>query len=167
MDEWSDKWTYHPQNRTEEAFQEVKRVFKDLANYAEANHAKIALEGAYGHCMYEPKALKRLVDEIGSDSIHYTVDIDNYLSIDNYLKHTQIFDECLELFEGRIVIFHLKDFVVENESLKQCCIGKGLMNYDYILPRIKEKCPNACLIFEGSKPEDMEYSYHFVQTKLK
>lgn len=161
-----DKWTYHPMNRTEEAFQEVKRVFGNLAAYAESCHARIALEGAYGHCMYEPKALKRLVDEIGSDSIYYTVDIYNYLSMDNYLEHTRILDECLALFEGRIVIFHLKDFVVENGSLKQCCIGRGLMNYDDILPKIKEKCPNAYLIFEGSKPEDMEYSYHFIKTKL-
>lgn len=162
-----DKWTYNPLNRTEEAFNENVRIFGELAKVAEENNARIALEGAYGHCMFEPKALKRLVDTIGSDSIYYTVDIYNYLSIDNYMNHTKIFDECLELFGDKIVIFHIKDFVIEDNSLKQCCIGKGIMNYDYIMPIIKEKCPNAFLIFEGSKPEDMEYSYNFVQTKLK
>ena len=161
-----DKWTYNPLNRTEEAFQEVKRIFKDLANTAEIYNSNIALEGAYGHCMYEPKVLKRLVDEINSDKIYYTVDIYNYLSIDNYMNHTNIFDECIKLFNDRIVIFHIKDFVIENGSLKQCCIGKGMMNFDYILPIIKEKCPNAYLIFEGSKPEDMEYSFKFIQSKI-
>lgn len=161
-----DKWTYHPQNRTEEAFQEVKRIFSMLADVAEENNSKIALEGAFGHCMFEPKALKRLVDEIGSDSVYYTVDIYNYLSIDNYMNHTNIFDECIELFNDKIVIFHIKDFVIEDGALKQCCIGKGIMNYDYILPIIKEKCPNAYLIFEGSKPEDMEFSYKFITGKL-
>lgn len=162
-----DKWTYNPLNRTEEAFLEVKRIFRELAETAEQYQAKIALEGAYGHCMYEPKALKRLVDSIDSDSIYYTVDIYNYLSADNYERHTEIFDECLRLFRGRIVIFHIKDFIVENGALKQCCIGKGIMNLDYILPEIQRQCPNAYLIFEGSKPEDMEYSYKFVQSKLK
>lgn len=161
-----DKWTYNPLNRTEEAFQEVKRIFSDLAKTALEYNSRIALEGAYGHCMFEPKALKRLVDEINSDAIYYIVDIYNYLSIDNYASHTKIFDECLELFKDRIVIFHLKDFVVEDNALKQCCIGKGLMNYDYIMPRIKENCPDAYLVFEGSKPEDMEFSYNFVKTKL-
>ena len=66
-----DKWTYNPLNRTEDAFQEVKRIFKDLANTAEASNAKMAIEGAYGHCMFEPKALKRLVDEINSNSVYY------------------------------------------------------------------------------------------------
>ena len=162
-----DKWTYNPLNRTEEAFNENVRIFGELAKVAEENNAKIALEGAYGHCMFEPKALKRLVDTIGSDSIYYTVDIYNYLSIDNYMNHTNIFDECLDLFKDKIVIFHIKDFVIEDNALKQCCIGKGIMNYDYIMPKIKENCPNAYLIFEGSKPEDMEYSYNFVQSKLK
>jgi sugar phosphate isomerase/epimerase len=37
-----DKWTYNPLNRTEEAFQEVKRIFKDLAKCAEDNNAKIS-----------------------------------------------------------------------------------------------------------------------------
>lgn len=162
-----DKWTYNPLNRLEEAFNENVRIFGELAKVAEANNAKIALEGAFGHCMYEPKALKRLVDTIGSDSIYYTVDIYNYLAMENYMNHTAIFDECLELFKDRIVIFHIKDFIIEDNALKQCCIGKGMMNFDYILPKIKQNCPNAYLIFEGSKPEDMEFSYKFIKEKLK
>ena len=161
-----DKWTYNPLNRTEEAFQEVKRIFGDLAKTAEVNNAKIALEGAYGHCMFEPKALKRLVDEIGSDSIYYTVDIYNYLSIDNYENYKEIFEECLDLFKGRIVIFHLKDFIIQDGALKQCCIGKGLIDYDYLIGRIKATNPDAFLIFEGSKPEDMEFSFNFVKSKI-
>ena len=161
-----DKWTYNPLNRTEEAFQEVKRIFGNLAKVAEQYNSKIALEGAFGHCMFEPKALKRLVDEINSEAIYYTVDIYNYLAYSNYMNQKEIFDECISLFKDKIVIFHLKDFIIENESLKQCCIGKGLMDYDYILPIIKEKCPNAYLIFEGSKPEDMEFSYKFIKSKL-
>ncbi len=161
-----DKWTYNPLNRTEEAFQEVKRIFARLANAAEKYNSKIALEGAFGHCMWNPKMLYRLVNEIGSDRIYYTVDIYNYLDISNYQDQTKIFDECLELFKDRIVIFHLKDFIVEDNSLKQCCIGKGIMNYDYIMPKIKEHCPNSYLIFEGSKPEDMQFSYNFIKSKL-
>ena len=161
-----DKWTYNPLNRTEEAFNENVKIFGKLAEVAKANNAKMALEGAFGHCMFEPKALKRLVDTIDNGSVYYIVDIYNYLSIDNYMNHTKIFDECLELFKDKIVIFHIKDFVIEDGALKQCCIGKGMMDYDYIMPLIKKNCPNAYLIFEGSKTEDMEFTYKFVKTKL-
>lgn len=162
-----DKWTYHPLNRTEEAFQEVKRIFGELAGYAKKVGGKIALEGAFGHCMYEPKALKRLVDEIDNGTVYYTVDLYNYLSYSNYENYHDIFEEALKLFAGKIVIFHLKDFIVQDASLKQCAIGKGLLDYHYLLKRIQETNPNAYLIFEGSKPEDMAESYHFVKTILE
>jgi sugar phosphate isomerase/epimerase len=64
------------------------------------------------------------------------------------------------------VIYHIKDFIVENNALKQCCIGKGIMNYDYMIPKIKKYSPNSYLIFEGSKPEDMQFSYEFIKKKL-
>lgn len=161
-----DKWTYNPLNRTEDAFLEVKRIFGDLASYAKDVDAKIALEGAFGHCMYNPKALKRLLDEIDNGTVFITVDLYNFLAFENYQNYKEIFEECLELFDGKIVIFHLKDFIIENDSLKQCCIGKGILDYDYIIKRIKETNPSAYLIFEGSKPEDMEFSYNFIKSKF-
>ena len=161
-----DKWTYNPLNRTEEAFSMVKSIFGELASYAKDVDAKIALEGAFGHCMYNPKALKRLLDEIDNGTVFITVDLYNFLAFENYKNYKEIFEECLSLFKGKIVIFHLKDFIVENDSLKQCCIGKGILDYDYIINRIKETNPEAYLIFEGSKPEDMEFSYNFIKSKF-
>lgn len=161
-----DKWTYHPLNRTEDAFLEVKRIFADLAGYAKEVDAKIALEGAFGHCMYQPKALKRLLDEIDNGTVFITVDLYNYLAFENYLNYKEIFEECLDVFKGKIVIFHLKDFVIEDNNLKQVAIGKGILDYDYIINRIKETNPNAYLIFEGSKPDDMQFSFDFIKSKF-
>lgn len=161
-----NKWTYHPMNRTEEAYQEVKSIFKELADYAKTVNANLALEGAYGHCMFNPKALKRLVNEIDNGHVYYIVDIYNYLSIDNYKSYKEIFEECLDLFADKIVIFHLKDFIVTEGTLKQCAIGKGLMDYSYLLKRIQKTNPNAYLIFEGSKPEDMQDSLDFIKKIL-
>ena len=42
-----------------------------------------------------------------------------FLAFENYKNYKEIFEECLSLFKGKIVIFHLKDFIVENDSLKQ------------------------------------------------
>ena len=158
-----DKWTYNPLNRTEEAYQEVKRIFSDLAEHAKTVNANIALEGAFGHCMHNPSSLRRLVDEIDNGHVFYTLDIYNFLDISNYENYKQIFEEALDLFKGKIVIFHLKDFIIQDEKLKQCAIGKGLIDYEYLLTKIKETNPNAYCIFEGSKPEDMQFSLDFVK----
>lgn len=162
-----DKWTYNPRNRTEEAFQEVKAIFKDIVDYAKSVDANVALEGAFGHCMYEPKQLKRLVDEIDNGHLFITIDIYNYLSIDNYQKQTRIFDECIDLFKDKIVIFHLKDFIIKENTLSQVGLGKGLMDLDYMLKEIKKNCPDAILIFEGVKKEDMKSSFAFIKKRIK
>lgn len=161
-----DKWTYNPLNRKEEAFQEVKRIFKDILEDAKVHNTNVALEGAYGHCMYEPRVLKRLYDELDNGYLSIIVDVYNYLYIGNYQNHVEILKECLELFKDKIVIFHIKDFVVEDDKLVQVAIGKGLMRWDIMLPLMYKVCPNAYLIFEGSKKEDMQESFNYFKTLL-
>lgn len=156
-----DKWTYHPLNRTEEAFLEVKRIFKDILEYASKASTHVALEGAYGHCMFEPRALKRLYDEIDNGYLDIIVDVYNYLYIGNYEKRYEILDECLSLFKDKIKVFHIKDFIVEDEKLVQVGIGKGIMGWDKMLPKIYSVCKDAFLVFEGVSKDDMVDSYNY------
>lgn len=159
----NEPWIYHPKNQTEEGYLEAKKVIEELVRYAEEVDSCVAIEGAYGHIMYKPRILKRLYDEINSNNMKIIVDIYNYLYIGNYGNAEAILDECLELFHDNIIIFHIKDFIVENNSLKQVAIGKGIMPLNKMLKKMKEKCPNATLIFEGSIEEDLDYSMKFVK----
>lgn len=166
-----DKWTYNPLNRTDDALNEDIRIFGELAEYAKNNDACIALEGAYGHCMYEPKQLNRLVSAIDNGAVKITVDIFNYLDISKYDKETQhfMFDESIKYFKDKIVIYHLKDFIVdkENNKLKQVGLGEGLMDLEYIVSKAKELTPNATLIFEGCPKDKMESSLKYIKTILE
>lgn len=162
-----DKWTFNEKNLTEEAFQKVLTTVKELVKVAEENGSYVAIEGAYGHCMTNPQRLRRLFDEVNSPNMKIIVDIYNYLNINNHREHCGIFDRALKEFGDNIVLFHLKDYVVEDDTLKQVGLGKGILNLPYILEQINEKYPNAYCIFEGVKPEDMESSFEFVKKYLK
>ena len=158
-----DKWTYNPKNQTEEAFQEVKKIFAPMPQVAKENGVCMALEGAWGHCMYKPEMLKRLADEIdpGQENFRFIVDIYNYLYIGNHEERAKIFETCLKLFKGKIAGFHLKDYVVNGEELEIVPLGTGLMGWKDFLPLIKAECPDAYLIFEGVK--DVPNSLKFVR----
>jgi len=159
-----DKWTYNPKNQTEEAFQEVKSVFAPMPAIAKEAGVCMALEGAWGHCMYKPEQLKRLADEIdpGQENFRFIVDIYNYLYIGNHEKRAEIFDSCLKLFKGKICGFHLKDYVINGEELEIAPLGQGIMGWKEFLPRIVKECPEAYLIFEGVK--DVPASLKFVRS---
>ncbi len=151
-----DKWTYHPQNRTEEAVQRVISTFSELADYAKDCGSYIGMEGAFGHVCWNVKTLDRAVKSIGRSNIKIIFDLYNYLDASNVNEMYDILHEGLETFGDRIVVFHIKDCVVaEDGTLKQVGVGKGIFDYSRIIPEIRKVCPDANLVFEGTTGEDI------------
>ncbi|MDR2867581.1 MAG: sugar phosphate isomerase/epimerase [Acholeplasmatales bacterium] len=155
-----DQWIYHPSNRLKST--------KDLAieNLRKLNvtntGVKIALEGAYGHVAYNPQTLLEIGSSLASDVV-YIVDIFNYLYIGNYARYLQILQKAVKILGEKIVIFHLKNFKVENGQLVQCGLDEGYMNYSKIMQIIKEFNPESTLIFEGITGDNIQKSYDFIK----
>lgn len=163
-----DKWTYHPQNRTEEALNRVIAVFSDLCGYAKEQGAYVGMEGAFGHVCYDVKTLQRAVKAIGADNIRIIFDLYNYLDKSNVDQRYDILSEGLQTFGDRICVFHIKDCVIaEDGTLKQCGVGKGIFDYARILGEIKKVCPDANLVFEGTTGEDIPYAVSHMKSILE
>ena len=160
-----EPWIYHPKNQTEEAFEEVYSVFKPLADVAKEAGSFLTVEGAWGHCMYCPAQMERLVKALDNGNIRVTVDIYNYLYEKNYEQRFDILDECLDRFGDKIAVFHIKDFNVNPDgTLREVEIKDGIMGWDKMLPKIKKAVPNALLVFEGMK--DLENSLEIFKSYL-
>ena len=160
-----EPWIYHPKNQTEEAFEEVYSVFKPLADVAKEAGSFLTVEGAWGHCMYCPAQMERLVKALDNGNIRVTVDIYNYLYEKNYEQRFDILDECLDRFGDKIAVFHIKDFNVNLDgTLREVGIKDGIMGWDKMLPKIKKAVPNALLVFEGMK--DLENSLEIFKSYL-
>lgn len=157
-----DKWTYNPLNRTEEALNTVIETFTELADYANSVGAYIGMEGAAGHVCWNPSVLKRAVDGVNRDNVKVIFDLYNYLDSTNYENYMEILDEGLKLFAGKIVVFHMKDFVVEEGKVKQVPPGKGRFDYPAILKKIKAYDKDAILVLEGTTGEDIIPCTQFV-----
>lgn len=151
-----DKWTYHPQNRTEEALERVIKTFSELCDFAKEQGVFVGMEGAFGHVCYDVKTLDRAVKAIGRDNIRIIFDLYNYLDKSNVDKMYDILDEGLETFGKRICVFHIKDCrIAEDGTLKQCGVGQGIFDYEKIIGKIKKVCPDANLVFEGTTGGDI------------
>ncbi len=157
-----DKWTFNPGNHTEESHQKVVKTVQELKAYGRLFKSRPIIEGAWAHTVYDPADLARLIEETGIQDV--TVDVYNFLNIDNYQQADQIFDECLERFGDKIRIFHLKDYNVGENKLVQCGIGQGIMNWKYYISRIKKECPQAVLILEGVTGEDIATSISYIRS---
>lgn len=156
-----DKWTYNEYNHTQEAYEIVRNTVSELKKYGNIFKTRPIIEGAYAHTIYEPELLYRLIQETGINDV--TVDIYNYLNIENYKQADEIFDCCMKLFKDKIRVFHLKDFNVVDGKLVQCGIGQGIMNWKYYISRIKEEVSDAALILEGVTGADIETSIQYIR----
>ena len=161
-----DKWTYNPRNQTEEGYQDTMSVFKELIKTAEEYKTTLLMEPAYGHVIYDVDTLKRAVDELHSEYIKVTIDIYNLLYIGNYQNYKSIFEKALITFKDDIKIIHLKDFNVVDSKLVQCGLGKGIIDFEFLINRIKEYCPNATLIFEGVVGDDISSSQLLIKSLI-
>jgi sugar phosphate isomerase/epimerase len=159
-------WGYHPDNHQPETLKKVIRVFQDLVITAEANDSFVAVEGAFNHVAYNPEKIRILLDQINHPRLKVIVDLFNFLHPGNVDQQLAILDECLGLFPEQILIFHLKDFVVDQGRLRQVGLGQGQMKYPDVIARIKRITPNAFLIFEGVTGDDIQPSVAYINQLL-
>ncbi len=154
-----DKWTYNPQNRTEEALERVIRTFAGLCEYAQDCGVNVGMEGAFGHVCWNVKTLERAVKTIGAGNIRIIFDLYNYLDGSNVNTMYDILAEGLQTFGDRICVFHIKDCVINSDgSLKQVGVGKGIFDYGRIIPEIRRVCPDANLVLEGTTGDDIAFA---------
>ena len=161
-----EPWIYHPMNHSDEALDRVVETFCDLADYALSRGVNIAVEGAFGHVCHTPERLLEAVDRIGRDNVRIIFDLYNYLDISNVDKAYDILDRGLSLFGDRILLFHIKDFVIGENKLIQCGVGRGILDYDKILKKIYAHNPDAILVLEGTTGDDIGYAVSFLRKKI-
>ncbi len=161
-----DPWIYRPENRTEEAYARVAEVFGRLADYAAEQGVSIAMEGAAGHVCYCPDVLYETVRRMNRPNVRFIFDLFNYLDDQNYEKRYEILDRGLELFGKDILVYHIKDFTVEDGHIRQVGVGRGLMDFDRILGAICRVDPDAKLVLEGTVGDDIPFAVQTINTAL-
>ena len=77
-----------------------------------------------------------------------------------------ILSRGLSLLGDKILLFHIKDFVIEDNKLKQCGVGKGILDFDRILNAIYKHNQNAILVLEGTAYDDLPYAVSLLSDKI-
>ena len=149
-----DKWTYHPNNRTEDALQRVIATFSELCDIGADYGAVVAMEGAAGHVCFDVDTLERAQKTMNRANTRVIFDLYNYLDASNQADYLKILDKGLDVFGDRILLFHMKDCLFQNGAgPKQVPFGTGDMDLKTILGKIKAHDTNAVLTLEGTTGE--------------
>lgn len=148
-------WNYHPDNHKSATVEQLIEVFKEIANRTKEVDVKIAIEPAYQHVIKDVDSLLEMDREIGNDRIVYILDIFNLLKSRNYEDYKLILENFLDKAGSKTKIIHLKDFVVENNQVKQVKIGEGIVDFEYLIQYVKRVTTNAEFVLEGTFETDL------------
>jgi L-ribulose-5-phosphate 3-epimerase len=159
--------SYTEENFKEEPFLEVVKSVRELVKEAEKFGVIVGIEAGVNHPVYSPKVMKRLLDSIDSHNLQVILDPVNLLTVDTYKNQEEIFQEAMELFGDRVVVLHAKDFIIENNKLLTTAVGKGLLNYEFILNTIKKKKPFINILLEETKEPFIDDSMAFIKKHLE
>lgn len=159
-----DPWVYHPRNRTEEAHRAVAETFSRLCDTAAEFGSTVAMEGASGHVCHDVATLQKVRNMIGKPT-KVIFDLFNYLDAENQGSYLNILDRGLETFAGDILLFHMKDCILQNgKAPLQTPFGQGGLDLDAILGRIKAYDKNAVLVLEETVAPHIRHAVETIKT---
>ncbi len=181
-------WVTHPKNRTEEGFQDCKKVIKELAQVAYDHGAVFLLETYVNNVIGSVEEAVRIFAEVDHPGLALLMDPTNYFEAHNIDRMDQVLKQAFDTLSDRIRIGHAKDVKRSgsDKAEKHAKIdaseahsfrgvgeielpapGLGSLNYDYYLQRLAEKHPNVPIIIEHLEESDVPRAKKFLDGKLK
>ena len=155
---------YTEQNFTDEAFLEVVKSLRELANQAEKIGALFAIEPGINHPIYNLQRTKELIELVNSPNLKLIFDPCNLISIDNFEEQDKIINDFFDSFNKRICAFHLKDFICDKGQLQIVPFGHGSLNKRLFLTRINEEFPHAFGLLESINESDIDNAVRIINT---
>jgi len=157
-------FSFHPGNRSEEAFQTVLSSVCALVEEAERFGVFVGIEGVDRYVISDPPRIRRLLDSVGSNNLQIIFDPVNLLSADNHQRQDDIIRESFDLFGDRIAILHVKDFVVDAGTVRSVLSGQGRLNYGLLMEHVNARKPFIDVLMEDTHPATVDEGIRFLRS---
>ena len=158
-------YSYHPDNRSEPAFQMFLASIARLVEEAETFGVIVGIEGVTTHVVSTPARMREVLDAIGSSHLQVVFDPVNLLSADNCQDQDRVIKEAFDLFGDRIVAIHAKDFIIEDRTFKAVRTGRGCLDHELLLGLIQQRKPYVSVLLEEAGEDTVEECLRFLQDK--
>jgi len=174
-----DMWTYHAENKTSAAWQEMTDAIYKALKIAEDYDVYLGIEPEVANVVNSAENAARLVRELGSDRIKIVFDPANlYAPPADPSRDGHIVTDALSLLGAFVAIAHCKD-VADPRAEPEAChnrsglyqhvpAGKGILDYHHYLSELARLVPHRVpLILHGLDEEQVPASVSFLRERLE
>jgi sugar phosphate isomerase/epimerase len=146
-------WTRHPDNDTEDAWNDMRASLDVLLAAAEESGVLLAIEPEPGNVVADSARARRLAAELGPDArqIGFILDPANLVSAHPRNTHAEVLREAFDVLGDHTICMHAKDTVPWSDTLA----GDGVVNYELVLA-LRDTLPTEVpLIIQDATPEQV------------
>ncbi|ANG97202.1 xylose isomerase [Brucella pseudogrignonensis] len=184
-------WVHHPKNKTEEGFEECRKVIADLSQFAYDHGAIFLLETYVNNVVGSVEETVKMFAQVDHPGLGLLMDPTNYFETHNIDRMDEILNQVFDTLNDKIKIGHAKDVKRsgDDKTEKHADIGDadaleshtfrgvgeielpapglGSLNYDLYLKRLAQKHPNIPMIIEHLDEADVPRAKKFLDGKLR
>ncbi|UVC06535.1 sugar phosphate isomerase/epimerase [Rhizobium sp. TH2] len=184
-------WVHHPKNKTEEGFEECRKVIADLSQFAYDHGAVFLLETYVNNVVGSVEETVKMFAQVDHPGLGLLMDPTNYFESHNIDDMDKILHQVFDTLQDKIKIGHAKDVKRsgDDKAEKHADIGDadaleshtfrgvgeielpapglGSLNYDLYLKLLSKKHPNIPMIIEHLEESDVPRAKKFLDGKLR
>jgi sugar phosphate isomerase/epimerase len=156
----------HPDNETEETWNELKARLQDLLVVAEENGVTILLEGVITNVINTPDRALRMLEEIGSPNLRLVMDVFNYIYMESLGDVPAAMEAAVKKLAPWSAIAHAKDLLLKDGKMVRPGPGLGIMTpaeYGHFLKALDREAPSLPLVIEHVTLEQVPGAKKFIE----
>jgi sugar phosphate isomerase/epimerase len=144
----------HPDSTEETRWVLLREAIEELAEEAEKWGVTLGIEASGSEVINTPDLMFQMLQEVPSSNIGVVFDPVNYLNANKSLTQRELFQKAFDQYGERIVLVHVKDLLIDAAGKQHhAAMGKGSVDYPFLLEWLQQHKPYVDLCFEGSMKE--------------
>jgi sugar phosphate isomerase/epimerase len=159
-------WRHHPQNDSPEAWRDLLEALTKALDITERHMLTLGIEPETANVISSAQKARRLLDEMKSPRLKIVFDAANLFQAGELSRQREILDEAFDLLGSDIVAAHAKDVREENGGMAHVAAGKGSLDYDYYLLKLREAKFSGPLILHGLEEKEVDGCAAWLRDKL-
>ena len=181
-------WVHHPKNKTEEGYEECRKVIGELVDFARQHGVTFLVETYVNNVIGSVEETLRLFADINDPHLGLLMDPTNYFEEHNIDQMDKTLNQIFNALSDRVKISHAKDVkraatsqgvqmanidASEGHALRGVGMielpapGLGSLNYDLYLRRLGKDHPNIPIIIEHLEESDVPRAKQFLDERLR
>ncbi|MFW5973235.1 MAG: sugar phosphate isomerase/epimerase family protein [Bacteroidota bacterium] len=142
----TDKWRYHPENDTPEAWRDLLISMERAISIAETCDVYLGIEPERANVVSGAAKARLLIDEMASDRLKIVMDAANLADRATGPEIARLVEEAVDLLSDRIAVAHAKDRTGDGAVVG---LGEGVIDFRHYVATLRDAGFEGALIAHG------------------